>query len=334
MSMYAFGDNEIAGNLRQAFAEREQNWKRMLRTNQDGMVVNASASLIYDDYKELTRKVVEAREFANTGILYRMLVAKGLVESVSINKTLVDFNDQNENIAAIVSMDASNRTTGATNFAQKVVPLPIIHTDLVIPWREGGFDYKQTRGTRQKVFEVGKTRDLMLLNGDSNIVVNGTALKGVTNATGILTDTISDWANPATTGATIRSEAVTLTKQLLTDAKVSNPKSCVMFVAADVYGNLEGQYSTSYEAGSIKKNLLSIDLIEDVVLLPGLADGAVLIIEMMPNTIDLAVATDIITMPWAKSSQIQDGRFTVMASCTPRVFTDRNGKTGIMYATK
>lgn len=327
-------NRQMRSDIAKAYTSRKNAWAKTLTTNQHGLTVNANGSLKYDDYKALTDDVVMAREHANVGILYRTLVGAGLVRPVDIGKTLIDYHDMNDNGGAFVSMDASNRQNGETDYNQKVVPLPIIHKDFVIPWRQEGFSYKQSDGVQQTIFDIVEARDLMLLNGASNINVNGTTLTGFTNTSGVLTDTISDWALTATTGATIRSEAVTLVRQLLTDAKVGAANSCAMFVAPDVWGHLEDQYSTSYEAGSILRNLQTIAALRSVEMLPGLIDGAVLIVELMPRTVDLAVATDVIAMPWQISAMVEDGRFTCLASCTPRIKLDRNSKTGIMYATK
>lgn len=324
----------IRSQLARNYSQRKELWTRTLQTNDKGIVTNAKGALKYDDYKELTDDVVKAREYDNVGILYRTLVGAGLTRSVDIGKTLIDYEDMNDNTGGLVSMDASNREAGSTDYNQKVVPLPIFHKDFVVPWRQSGFSYKESDGVQQTVFDVVEKRDSVLLLGDTSIKVDGTALTGLSNATGVQTDTISNWALTATTGATIRGEAVGLFATLLTTSKVNAPNSCVMFVAGDVYANLENQYSTSYESGSIHNNLLTITPLKSIELLPDLPAGAVLIVELRPRTIDLAVASDVIAMPWQKSNMIEDGRYTVIASCTPRIKADRNGVTGIMYATK
>lgn len=325
---------QMRSQIARNHAVKEALWKQTLINNEKGIVTNATGSLKYDDYKELTDDIVKVREYDFIGNVYSTLVGAGLTRSVDISKTMIDYHDMNDVGVAFASMDAANRENAETDYNQKTVPLPIFHKDLVIPWRQEGFSYKQSDGVMQIGQAVAEKRDNVLLFGDTSIKVNGVALTGLTNSTGVQTDTITDWALTGTSGQTIRKETVTMLGTLFTTSKVAAANSCVMFVAGDVFTNLQNDYSTSYESGTILDSLLKLNAIRDIQPQQDLPAGAVLIIELAPRTVDLAIASDIIALPWQKNNQLEDGRFTVLASCTPRVKNDRNGVTGIMYGTK
>lgn len=310
---------------------KNNTWAGMYQTNDKGIVTNAQGALKYDDIKMLTEDVVKAREYEFVGGFYRSFSGGGLIKNVPIGKTLVDYKGMNSFGDAHVSMDAANRTTNQTNYDQKLVPLPIFHMDWTIPWRQEGFSYKQADGQAEASFRVMETRDKVLLLGDSSISVNGVPLYGFTNHPATLTETISDWA-VASNATKIYEEAVQLNKKMFLDAKVSNTRFVGMWVSTDIAPNLDLKTSVEYDK-TVREDLTRlgykfIDVNQD------LPAGTVLLIEYTPRTADLIVGSELIALPWQKNNQLEDMRFTNMASAAPRIKTDRNGVTGILYASK
>jgi hypothetical protein len=108
-----------------------------------------------------------------------------------------------------------------------------------------------------------------------------------------------------------------------------------MWVASDVLTAL--QYKSSANKSNdltVQQDLMNIAQLGSIQMHQNLPAGAVLLVEMSPRTSDLAVASDVIAMPWQRMNDLEDMRFSIMAACTPRIKRDRNGKTGILYATK
>ena len=317
-------------------SQRKATWGELVTTNAKGVVTNAIGALQYDDYKELTEDVVKVREYEFVGNFYRTLTsAPGMSRTMPIGKTLIDYKDMNGFGEAETSMDAANRETEQNNYDQRIVPLPIFHKDFVIPWRQEGFSYKQSDGVSESMFRVMETRDKVLMLGDASISVNGTELFGYTNHPATIKELgILDLADP-TNATEAYNVFVTLTKRLYIDAKVSAPNSIAVFVATDVYSSL--QYKSSDNKSNdltIMQDIMNITGIRDVQPQQNLPDGAILMVELNPRSSDIAVASDVIALPWQRLNQIEDLRFTIMAACTPRIKTDRNGVTGILYATK
>lgn len=322
---------KLHGSLYANHCMRDKTWSALAKTNSKGLTVNAQGALKYDDIKELTDDIVKAREYDFVGNFYRSFQNSALIKNVPIGKTLVDYKDMNSFGDAHTSMDAANREMEQTNYDQKLVPLPIFHKDWTIPWRQEGFSYKQSDGSQEASFRVMETRDKVLLLGDSSISVNGQQLYGYTNHPATLTETISDWALTAT-APTIYEEAVELNRKMFLDAKVSNSRTVGMFVSNDIMPQLKqkttDQYDKTVEEDLMRLGYKFIDTLQD------LPDGTVLLIEYTPRTSDLIVGSDLIALPWQKNNQLEDMRFTNMASAAPRIKTDRNGVTGVLYASK
>ena len=330
--MSIIANPSMHGSLFANHCMKDQTWAALAKTNSKGIITNAQGALKYDDIKLLTDDIVKAREYEFVGSFYRSFQSAGLIKSVPIGKTLVDYKDMSSMGDAHVSMDAANRQQEQLNYDQKLVPLPIFHKDWTVPWRQEGFSYKQTDGSQESSFRVMETRDRVLLLGDSSISVNGVPLYGYTNHPATLTETISDWANVANIKQ-VRKDAIDMNKKMFLEAKVSNTRAVGMFVSTDIWATLPNLTDDTYNAPSALTQLQGlgyrfVDVNQD------LPDGTVLLIEYTPMTSDLIVGSDLIALPWQKNNQLEDMRFTNMASAAPRIKTDRNGVTGVLYASK
>ena len=335
--MNFIANEKVRNQLTANHAHRQSNWSKLLINNEKGITVNAAGALHYDDFTELTDDVVKVRQYDFVGNFYRTLTAgPGMSRMMDLSKTIIDYQDMNEFGEAEVSMDMANRQTEQTNYDRALTPLPIFHKDFTIPWRQSGFSYKESDGVSEAGIQTMRTRDKTLVLGNSSIKVNGSELYGYTNhpATIKLPGSLTNWADKANS-ALVYDEMVELITQLLLDAKVGAVNSVQGFVAPDVYAALQ------YKSSTTKSNDLTImQDIEKIVQLRGiqpqedLPDGAVLLVEMSPRTSDIAVASDVIALPWQRLNDSEDLRFTIMAACTPRIKRDRNLKTGILYATK
>lgn len=315
---------------------KKANWAKIANVNKNQMVHNAVSGLQYDDFKELTDDVVKIREFETVGNFYRSFVGAGLTRSMDIGKTVIDYQNANDFGDATVSMDMANRETEQNNYNQVLVPLPIFHKDFTIPWRQTGFSYKESDGVMLSQFKVMETRDKVLLLGDSSIKVNGSELFGYTNHPATIQDPggISDWSLQAS-ATLIYDEMVGLISDLFEGAKVGSANSVQPWVASDILTNLQRKSSaTKSNDLTVMQDLANISQLRGVQMHQDLPPGAVLLVEMSPRTSDLAIASDVIAMPWQRLNDAEDMRFTIMAACTPRIKQDRAGNTGILFATK
>ena len=87
-------NNAIAEQQAQQMVNgRSKAWREILSTNANGDIVNNAGTVHYDDYKDLTTDVIKSREFMNVGT--QDLLAAGLSQQSSINKTIVQYQTMN-----------------------------------------------------------------------------------------------------------------------------------------------------------------------------------------------------------------------------------------------
>lgn len=314
--------------------QRHDNWKAILRTNQNGDVINNAATVHYDDYKDLTTDVIKAREFMNVGI--QDLIGSGLSQPSSISKTIVQYQTMNT-FDAQVSMNGSNRLENQTNYDINWIPQPIYHTDFFIPWREEAFSYKESDGVMEAVYRVNELQDTVLFNGASlGVKVSGVdaPLYGYTNHPDTITKTdLTNWAL-STNADVITPEAVDLVGLLFVGGRVMEPNSVMMYVATDIWSNLQNDYSSAKGDRTILERINAISEIAGVKPQKDLVAGAVVLVELRARTVQLSVAQLAIASPWIKGHQLENGRFTIYSSMVAKIKADRTGKAGVVYGTK
>lgn len=314
---------------------REAIWNKLLKDNKDGVIHNATGALHYEDHKRMLDDVVAARKYLPTAQAALTSVA-GIAVSVSLYDTLVGYQDLNE-FTAETSMDGSNRQDNETNYGFNWVPQPIYHCDFNVPWRQTGFGYKQSDGAEEATMQVELLRDKTLILGNDKIVVNVNGIQaplfGLTNHPAAFTgSTDGNWAS--ITDA-ITPDAVKMVGDLFKERKAAQlPNSVFMFVANDVWTNLENDYAAAKGDRTIVERIKAISAIRDVLPNQFLPDGAVLLVEASPQTIRIATGTETTVLPWLRASEMDDMRFTVFAASTPQIRQDRNSLTGIAYYTK
>lgn len=314
-------------------------WNSLLIDDDKGNIVNnTSGTLHYDDHKRMLDDVTKARQYLPTAFA-ALSAAPGVVVPTSLQDTLIGHTNMNE-FSAGTSMQPGNRTSNQSDYQYDWTPQPIYHADWHIPFRQGGFGYKTTDGNTESAIQVALERDKTLMLGNSDIVVsvNGVnaELYGLTNhpATASLPGGISDWANPANSNQ-VHKDAVALIAELYSNKRAAQvPNSVIMFVANDVWPQLEEDYSTDKGDRTNLERIKAITAVRDVLPSQWLPDGAVLCVEAMPMTLRIPTATDITVMPWTKTDPMSPLRFTTYACSTLQVRADRNNRTGIVYATK
>ena len=118
---------------------------------------------------------------------------------------------------------------------------------------------------------------------------------------------------------------------------VSNDSVC-MYVANDIWTNLQNDYKvestdTSGSGMMVVERLKKIAQIRDVKPAEKLADGEVVLVELEERTIQLAIASDIISVPHQKTSPMMPQVMTTYAAMVPQIKVDSAGNTGIRHLT-
>jgi hypothetical protein len=320
--------------IQQLSANESAAWQSILKTNQNGKTINNAGTVHYDDYKDLTTDVVKAREFMNVGI--QDLIGNGLTQASTINKTIVQYQTMNT-FDADVSMNGSNQTENQTTYAENWLPQPIYTSQFFIPWREEGFSYKQSDGVQESVYRVNELQDRVLfLGADLGVKISGAdaPLYGYNNHPDTITSTISDWTLTTEIGLNaIAPEAVGLVGELFVGGRVMEPNSVMMYVATDIWSNLQNDYASAKGDRTILERINAISEIGGVKPQKDMPSGTVTLVEMRQRTVQLSVAQMPIAVPHVKSHQLENGQFTIYSSMVAKIKADRTGKAGIVYAT-
>ncbi len=318
---------------------RQGAWNSLLIDNHEGLVVNnTSGTLHYEDHKRMLDDVVMVRQYM-PAVFDTLSAAPGVSVNVSLYDTLVGYQNIND-FNSQTSMNGSNRQSNQTDYSYNWTPQPIYHCDFHVPWRQSGFGYKQGDGAAEAAMQVRRERDETMILGNSDIIVNvngvDAQLYGLTNAPGVLLrpGTLTNWADAANSD-TVYTEANSMIAALYAQKKSAQvEKSGYFIVASDVYPQLNLDYSTQKSGLTNMQRIMAIPQVRGVITSEFLPDGAVLFVEALPQTLRIPQSVDTTIAPWQLSHQMEDPKFTVFAASTLQVRQDRNGNTGIVYATK
>jgi hypothetical protein len=106
----------------------------------------------------------------------------------------------------------------------------------------------------------------------------------------------------------------------------------MMYVANNFWNYLQDDYSLTHGGpATFVDRLKQISQIIDVKPAEKLAASKTLLIEMSDRAVELVMASDIVTVPHIRTSNLDDQVFTTYAVVTPILKTDRNSKTGIAH---
>jgi len=294
----------------------------------------ANGTLRHEDFLTIRDVIVEVRRRKLNGITD--LEEAGLSFNVDIGEQLVGFENVNEFREAVQEMNPETYENNDSVFSEFYVPNPITHQSWSVPWRQQGFDYKRSVGLRESVRQVSEKLEDVLFNGNTSVVVNfqGTLfpLYGYTTHPNRGMDTISDWTLLANRDKIIE-EAVDQIGQMWSLQGGVGNDSVVMYVANDVWNAFQNDYNSQFPSKMVLNRLLDIAQIKEVKPAEKLASKQVVLVEMDSRTIELAKASDIITVPHVKTDPLQPQVSTTYAAMVAQIKQDSNGITGIRHLT-
>lgn len=328
------GQSDFAGHAGMILNSNEM-WRSALVDDKKGkMIINANGTLRHEDHRRIMEEVTKVRRRALNGI--SDLMAAGLTSSESIDTMLVGVENINEFQEAQRSMNPVMGQNNNTNFVLQYTPLPITHQDWSIPWRQQGFAYKNQLGLTESVRQTAESLEDMLFNGALDILVStdgvtNSPIYGYTTHPNRQTETISDWTDLATNGDKIIPETLAMVNLAFTQNASGTPNSIMMYVANDIWTNLQDDYSAQKGDRTYQERIIAISEIADVKPAEKLAAGEVMLVEMESRTIQLAVASDIVTIPHQRTTAFADQVFTTYAAMVPIIRSDRNDKTGLVH---
>lgn len=324
------GFNNHAGMITNA----DSAWRNVMRDTPDGKkIINADGTLRHEDHRSILETVTAIRRRTLNGVAD--LISNGLTTKESIETMLVGTENINEFQAAKIAMNPTMYQDNDTNFVLSYTPLPIVHQSWSIPWRQSGFAYKKSLGLTESVRQVSESLENMLFNGasDIRISVNGATpvqIYGYANHPNRTTAAISDWTDLATNATKIIPETINLIRQMFLNGG-ARPKSVMAYVGNSIWSSLQEDYSANKGDRTFLERIKAIVEIMDVKPAEKLSAKDILLVEMDERTVQMAVASDVITVPHQRVGALDDQVFTTYAAMVPIIRVDRNSKTGIVH---
>jgi len=296
-------------------------------------LTNASGTVRHEDFMVIQDKIVEVRRRSLNGIAD--LMSAGLTFSESISKELIGFETINEFSEAKQEMNPNVSGNNDSVFGQEYVPNPITHLSFSVPWRQEGFDYKRSLGLSESVRQVSERLENTLFNGNSKISVNfagkANPIYGYTNHPKRGQGTISDWSAIANIEEIVPEAVSEIGKMWSTQGGVAND-SVVMYVSNDIWPVLQNDYKADSEK-SVYMRLLQIPQLKEIKPAEKMAAKSVMLVEMQDRTVQMAVASDIITIPHLKTNPMSSTVLTTYAAMVAQIKVDAKGNTGIRHLT-
>jgi len=297
------------------------------------LVTNAT-TLRHEDFLTIRDKVTEVRRRTLNGIAD--LEAAGLSFPVDIAEQLIGFENVNEFQEAKQEMNPNSFQNNDTVFNEFYVPNPITHQSFSVPWRQQGFDYKRSLGLTETTRQVAEKLEEMLFNGNPNIVINfnGTlnVLYGYTTHPNRGTGTISDWTLAANQDKIV-DELIEQIGLMRSGQGGVALNSVVVYVANDIWNITQKDYVSTFPSKTIVERMKDIAEVKDVKPAEKLASKQVMLVEMMERTIELAKASDVISVPHVKTNPMAPQVLTTYAAMVPQIKVDSNSATGIRHLT-
>ena len=302
-------------------------------SSKKSLITNANGTLRHEDFMVIQDRIVEVRRRSLNGI--SDLKSAGLSFGVSIGEQLVGFENINEFQEANQEMNPNSYDNNDMTFSESFVPNPITHQSFSVPWRQQGFDYKRSLGMTESVRQVAEKLEDTLFNGNAKIAVNfqGTnyPIYGYTNHPDRGQGTISDWTLEANVEKIVP-EMVDQIGRMWSDQGGVGNKSVVVYVSNDIWNIFQKDYKPTV-VGTIMNRVMQIAQIKDVKPAEKLGSKQVMLVEMEARTIELAQASDIITIPHQKTNPMAPQVMTTYAAMIHQIKVDSNGNTGIRHLT-
>lgn len=293
--------------------------------------LTANTTLRKDAHKAMAVKLVEIAHEQLVGV--QDLIDRGLTINIPTwGITLFEYEKSSGMTDAEVNMDGSTKgQNDRVTFESVAVPIPVVAMDWTIGARQlAASTYNGTAlDTTQLALSARNVYDKMediLFNGLSTLIVSGAQIYGYTNHPNRNTVSFagSGWATA--TGRDIIGDTKKLLQAMYNDNRYG---PFVMYVAKNVWAELQMDYSTSKGDRTFRERILAFNEIIDVKCSGKLASGNVVLVQLTDDVVQLAVAKDI------SYKQYSNDGFTVMfktfMAAAPVLKSDKDGSCGIAH---
>lgn len=286
-----------------------------------------------DEWKVIDQAVITASRAPLRVV--QTLRSRGLTRQLGgLGTLMAQWYMRGEVTAANVSMTGQGINRDLPDLKQAGVPVPIISKEFAIDIRTlqasrrlgDGID---VAGAEEAARVVSEALDTMVLNGASSIVLHGSTIYGLTTHPQRNTDTAANYGGGD--WGTITNIIPTVAGMVAAANADYHYGPFGLFIATTQYNQAALTFFADVGDTPLQR-LQSLPNIATVEMLPTLADGVVLLVDMTREVVELAEALPVQTREWA-SPDGMTSVFRVMTAVTVMVKADYNNRSGIVHAT-
>ncbi len=260
---------------------------------------------------------------------------RNLVRMTTLAEMLSQWRVASERVAASVNMDG--RSVAQRDSVDKKVygvPVPIIRADYTIGRREllasraAGAPIDVTEASEAGA-SVAETAENILFNGAPNITVNGNGVFGYTTLAARTTNTAAGFGGgDFGTVSNIQPTFLGMISALAAK-RYHGPFGC--YIAPAQYIQMLSTYTDGSGQTALDR-VESLPQIEFIKPADMLADGALTMVQLTPDVVELVVGLELDNREW-ESPDGSELHFAVMMAAAPKLVTDYSGNAGIAHAT-
>lgn len=264
----------------------------------------------------------------------------GLTTQTSIFNKAVEWHKQDYTAEARISMEPDAATDeGNVEYDLDGSPLPVIHADFSIGWRDGGED------------GLGSQEDIEVLNADASgravaeaaeklvlegwdptiggpeAKTDGYSMYGLTNHPNTHTGTLSNWT---TTQEDIRDNLKSMFRDLKSDNFRPGNRGYLVYIGEDLEDELDKPDPEGSGDMLVRDRIENLPELRDIRVSEFLTSDAVLAFRPTPDVVDLAIGLEEQVVQW--EDPFRDYFKTIFAF-TPRVKDTLRGQMGAAYYT-
>jgi len=292
--------------------------------------IQPNALLRKDEWKQLDTRVIDIARQRLIGVAD--LRSRGLTYALGGLGTLISEWEQMSDMSA-AQIDMAGATRGekdTLDFTLVGVPVPIVHKDYSLNIRRllasrnlgNALDTLQAQVASRLVAD---TLEGLLFNGTS-LVVDANPIYGYTTHPNRNTGTADgDFGTITNIFSTVNNMVIA--------AEADNYYGpYVLYVAKTQYAEMRAIYTDGSGQSAWQRCLDAIPQLVEIKPADTLAAGVLVLVTMLPDVVDLAIAQDITNVQWdEEGGMIQN--YKVMSAMVPRIKADKEGRSGIVHYT-
>jgi len=303
------------------------------------LATNANeTSLRGSDWVNIDRVVVEAAT-QRLAIVDDLIQAGMTYAAGDLGTITTEWDAVSELDTASVTIDGETESNKDRQlFRPDGVVIPIIHKQFSIPKRQllasrrngAGIDTTHAAAAARAVARMSGS---IVYNGH-NIAAKGTkdlrhAIPGLLTHTSRQTESMTNWRSTGVTPETIHSDILKLIKKAETGARAFGPY--MLYVSGAVWHRFREDFKANSSITLLQRTQ-ETDGIVNVRVDDSLPDTAVVLVQWLTSTIDLAIISNINTLQWQSASGWTEN-FQVFAAWAPRIKADYDDRLGVVHGT-